>query len=1707
MAEDKYSSCLLDASTIDMEVGMTTKLSLLYCPEDYGKIEWTANPKNIVSMEVAGNSVNITGLNKGVCTITVNIDGQTLDTSCSVNVTKPYSIEISPEELIVSCGESKKIDYHIKGKNVAGTHVKWKSNCPNVASVSDNGIVTGHTEGEAEITATINVDGSEDSATCQIKVFPPLCTPDTLLITGESRDIRLSLPKDHTLSSATWKITEGTGNLTFISNNTEVTDSNNTEVTEITGTSESVTVKGIAEGMAKVIVLAKVSNSEKEDKDISCEVKMSVHKVAIASNTGTSVNVDKTSSIELTIPEGYTLSSTTWTITDGCDYLKFISNDQQVAEITETRKSVTIKGKSEGTATIKVEGTVSSAEVDNITISCESTIKVLKSDEVKEVVKINQSQLTVPVDKTCTLNSGDGLCLLKGNVIQDKARWKAKDTGIIEIKENKLIPTGVGSTVISASYDGGETYPLSCVVTVPPFFELSQKRTTILVGSEESLHIISKVESSLSYQWTNSNNSAVSCSSLLSDTITLKGSAKGRATITAYVSCVNEGGIVSYSESCDVTVAENQKDAIVERMDSVLSRYDASQMGYALDISFQTNSSTSTEMQPTTLAQGTETEISVKNRVVSLLLTSVQVHKEMYKPGCLEVTLETNAMLSDFCGQVTLHYRPEDNDSDKKYAVASTYHIFEKKKKGRYVTLKAYSVDKFLTIDKFSQAFTGKKLIEDIVNATLKNYKNSKSKIQAFCENVTLVDDKYSNTFYLRHLKSVSTTKSKTHYLYNGEIITSAYKDGLDDKEKSKVKEFYPPIEPSLPYNVQFEESFYDFLVRICNRNGEFLYVEDNKLHIGINIPEKSSVKAIYEYESNGSATGYEIEYTEEEESCDYTTISNKKQFPEEYYKPVRKKDDDFAKNEDYYIGGALSLSLIKPIVESPHIMDAIPQTTMACGAIFGLSEMFKKKANEDFKADFGDYTKGDVYQFVDGNDFGNQFYAEILKNEKLAEREKLIVTSSTYKHHLLGDTVKVDDKFYVVYQIRGGAKIIDGVIESQDIKRYKEEFEMLLLPYIGTETKSSENITSLPYPIALSNRSTRKPTPQRAIVSANKDPMRLGRVRVLFDWQDSEDLGNASPWINMASPMASQESGFMFLPARGDTVLVDFEDGNVENPYVVGSFYREDRLPSYHASTQNGPLVKSITSANGHHLTFTDLPGERFGANLWPFSYFAKFGYLDNLSTTDDNKLGGGFELADYYGFYSITGSTHDRKVSIKSPFGDVSIDAFQGITISAPSGNIKIEGKNVDIIARNNLSITSGTNIANPRFYSNSAAGYNEADKSDPNNSWNVADFFLLKHLLQPMAGAAMKMTIDLSLLRTCFESIFRPIGGTMLIKSHRFMRLEAGKGQTAINSSKGSFKKDSWKQTAINVIKALGNYAFDAKENIVPDNVWTSIIIKQGNIVGLYTQIIDLETLWETFKNSINTNFNSLTHETFSQNTLRDAQNLYLEAIKRPSETPGDTRGHAGLDLIRESYGNLRNLADGIIQHNEYTGVYLNHDLRTCVENFNNNLDNWLNGHTLRGDDDNRELMAPEGQDLLQNDVGLQQKCYKSVYNAIQNIVGDADNHLKDLINMADWEDNPVVDEGSLKKMITISHLYDHKHALRLMGVAAGGMGLTGIMDDRSWSKKDTGNILLSAEAGKMYRFGADGSFKAYMPDEANAWRAFIIKMIRGAKLPSR
>ncbi|CUU45570.1 Ig-like domain-containing protein [Clostridium beijerinckii] len=58
----------------------------------------------------------------------------------------------------------------------AGAQVTWKSSDESVATVDENGNVTGVKEGQATITATIN-DGSNISATCTVNVVPKTTEP------------------------------------------------------------------------------------------------------------------------------------------------------------------------------------------------------------------------------------------------------------------------------------------------------------------------------------------------------------------------------------------------------------------------------------------------------------------------------------------------------------------------------------------------------------------------------------------------------------------------------------------------------------------------------------------------------------------------------------------------------------------------------------------------------------------------------------------------------------------------------------------------------------------------------------------------------------------------------------------------------------------------------------------------------------------------------------------------------------------------------------------------------------------------------------------------------------------------------------------------------------------------------------------------------------------------------------------------------------------------------------------------------------------------------------------------------------------------------------------------------------------------------------------------------------------------------------------
>ena len=90
---------------------------------------------------------------------------------------------------------------------------------------------------------------------------------------------------------------------------------------------------------------------------------------------------------------------------------------------------------------------------------------------------------------------------------------------------------------------------------------------------------------------------------------------------------------------------------------------------------------------------------------------------------------------------------------------------------------------------------------------------------------------------------------------------------------------------------------------------------------------------------------------------------------------------------------------------------------------------------------------------------------------------------------------------------------------------------------------------------------------PQFGWVVDNKDPDKLGRVRVKMQWQ-SDDDDEKTGWIWVMTPDGgggkdgARGGGMMVLPEKGDRVLIGFIYNNPDRPFVLGSFFNGKSAP-----------------------------------------------------------------------------------------------------------------------------------------------------------------------------------------------------------------------------------------------------------------------------------------------------------------------------------------------------------------------------------------------------------------------------------------------------------------------------------------------------------------------------------------------------------------
>lgn len=106
----------------------------------------------------------------------------------------------------------------------------------------------------------------------------------------------------------------------------------------------------------------------------------------------------------------------------------------------------------------------------------------------------------------------------------------------------------------------------------------------------------------------------------------------------------------------------------------------------------------------------------------------------------------------------------------------------------------------------------------------------------------------------------------------------------------------------------------------------------------------------------------------------------------------------------------------------------------------------------------------------------------------------------------------------------------------------------------------------------------------QMAKVVDNNDPLGMGRVRVQMAWQEHNQT--KTPWIRLVQPYAGSDKGFYFIPEIGEEVLIGFEGGNAEKPYIIGTQYNGKEKSGY-ADSDN--KIKAIHTRSGHIMKFTE--------------------------------------------------------------------------------------------------------------------------------------------------------------------------------------------------------------------------------------------------------------------------------------------------------------------------------------------------------------------------------------------------------------------------------------------------------------------------------------------------------------------------------------
>ena len=584
----------------------------------------------------------------------------------------------------------------------------------------------------------------------------------------------------------------------------------------------------------------------------------------------------------------------------------------------------------------------------------------------------------------------------------------------------------------------------------------------------------------------------------------------------------------------------------------------------------------SVELDPPKLELIQGDSLAVKNQAgqtYKVYLNGVKINKKIYQPNEIEAELTFIQETTDTSGKSTTK-APSPSDVselllqrqvkaeiltvpggytiDKARAekegvtIATSYYVFEvdpmlkRETNGTsmYVKMSIFSMDKLMTLNKYSKAYVARKLGSGILKPESLNFGTES-------EGVPLVK---SNPYHLRFLRYT-----------DDEIVV-----GPDGKQQtmSILSEFIQP------YLVQYNESFYDFLVRSANRCGEFLFFEDGSLILGLPSADSdaepttisgylsvtiqtisSDPLSIDAYTRDSMKNG-----DDELEDLNQTVIkkqstgfpkdafseklsSNAELANDEYIFPLYKDKFSNLKREAYYDNLLYkSLNAVKSLTTGDDVVSSAVGFGVGEGMLTVTGYMQANTTNslqeeahlKPYKGKDEQYDDEKVVQFASLKKEGwptVNFYNGIHSQQLEQQRHIICIDMGTNVVHVkLGQKINVDgmDGTYVVIQVSQ----ISDTMWTRDYDKYnhtssdkysdKRSLKIYAIPAYTVKDKLQFIPPVHPVPII------RKAGPQTAFVTDNNDPKYQGRVRVAYTWQtlgkaDKEQLEEAENALTKA--------------------------------------------------------------------------------------------------------------------------------------------------------------------------------------------------------------------------------------------------------------------------------------------------------------------------------------------------------------------------------------------------------------------------------------------------------------------------------------------------------------------------------------------------------------------------------------------------------------